>query len=78
MKIFHNDAPQSTIQDVNDVLQDSLGKSSNELFKSFDEVPIGAASLAQVHKATLHDGRIVAVKVQHKDIQEHVKVHSIA
>lgn len=36
-----------------------------ELFVEFDPEPLGVASLAQVHKAKLHDGRTVAVKIQH-------------
>ncbi|KAJ4939527.1 hypothetical protein JOQ06_028975 [Pogonophryne albipinna] len=41
----------------------------SELFLSFEEKPHGAASLAQVHKALLHDGRTVAIKVQHPKVQ---------
>ena len=44
----------------------------DDLFTSFEPRPLGAASLAQVHRATLKDGRVVAVKVQHPM----VKVHS--
>lgn len=40
-----------------------------ELFVSFEDTPLGAASLAQVHKAVLQDGRTVAVKVQHPKVQ---------
>lgn len=40
-----------------------------ELFISFEDAPLGAASLAQVHKAVLQDGRTVAVKVQHPKVQ---------
>jgi aarF domain-containing kinase len=36
-----------------------------EIFSHIDKEPLGAASLAQVHRATLKDGTVVAVKVQH-------------
>ncbi|XP_038599962.1 aarF domain-containing protein kinase 1 isoform X3 [Tachyglossus aculeatus] len=41
----------------------------SDLFLSFEDTPLGAASLAQVHKAVLHDGTTVAVKVQHPKVQ---------
>lgn len=41
----------------------------SELFVSFEDKPQGTASLAQVHKAVLHDGRTVAVKIQHPKVQ---------
>ncbi|XP_001630201.2 aarF domain-containing protein kinase 1 [Nematostella vectensis] len=74
MKVFHNEAPQSTIADIYRTLEEDLGVSPDEVFSRFDVVPIGCASLAQVHKAMLHDGRTVAIKVQHRDVQEHVTV----
>ena len=40
----------------------------------FDPEPLGAASLAQVHRATLRDGSVVAVKVQHVHVKEHTFV----
>ncbi|KAI4875435.1 hypothetical protein NFI96_005875 [Prochilodus magdalenae] len=51
--------------------QDAVGLDIllEQLFISFEEKPQGAASLAQVHKAVLPDGRTVAVKVQHPKVQ---------
>jgi len=47
-----------------------LGGTPEALFATFDPAPVASASLAQVHRATLADGRVVAVKVQHADIEE--------
>ena len=44
-----------------------------ELFAEWDDVPVASASIGQVHRARLHDGREVAVKVQHPGIQRAVE-----
>ena len=49
-----------------------LGKPVDELFGSFDEKALGSASIAQVHKATLKDGTVVAVKVRRPGVVETV------
>jgi aarF domain-containing kinase len=42
-----------------------------DIFKHIDEKPIGTASLAQCHRAILHDGTVVAVKIQHPSVKKH-------
>lgn len=51
------------------VVEDELGVRVSKAFKSFYRRPIGAASLGQVHKAAMRDGRLVAVKVQRPGIR---------
>jgi ubiquinone biosynthesis protein len=50
----------------------SLGRPCSELFRSFDEQPLAAASIAQVHCAVLPDGREVVVKVLRPGMREHI------
>lgn len=49
-----------------------FGQSLDELFVRFDEMPLAAASIAQVHTARLHDGREVVVKVVRPGIREQI------
>ncbi len=49
-----------------------LGKPVEELYASFDEKPLGSASIAQVHRAVLFDGTVVAVKVRRPGIVDTV------
>ena len=58
---------------IEPVLTEQLGKPLNEVFSSFDMTPIAAASIGQVHKATLIDGRVVAVKIRRPGIEKLVK-----
>ncbi|QQP37915.1 Uncharacterized protein FKW44_018354, partial [Caligus rogercresseyi] len=64
-------SPEMPLEDVFAVIKEDLGCDSNDLFISFDEKPLGTASLAQVHRANLKDGREVAVKVQHRYVKNH-------
>ncbi|NII10902.1 ubiquinone biosynthesis regulatory protein kinase UbiB [Oleiagrimonas sp. C23AA] len=45
------------------IIEAQLGAPVSELYASFDETPLASASIAQVHAATLHDGREVVIKV---------------
>ncbi|MFH3668861.1 AarF/UbiB family protein [Acinetobacter nosocomialis] len=53
-------------------IQDSLKADVNTLFARFDDQPLAAASIAQVHTAALHDGREVVVKVTRPDIRRQI------
>lgn len=51
------------------VVEEELGVRVSKAFRSFNQRPIGSASLGQVHKAALRDGRLVAVKVQRPGVR---------
>lgn len=66
MTILHSQAPTSSLEEVATVIREDLGREMMDLFKVFDPIPIGAASLAQVHRAILKEGQAeVAIKIQH-------------
>lgn len=57
----------------NKVLEQNLGPNWRDLFETFDEIPMAAASIGQVHSATLKkDGRRVAVKVQYPGVADSI------
>lgn len=57
---------------VQRIIEDELGVRLSAVFPTFDPEPVAAASLGQVHRATLRDGREVVVKVQRPGIREEV------
>lgn len=60
------------IETVYAQIEKYLGKPVNELYASFDEKPLGSASVAQVHRAELFDGTVVAVKVRRQGVVDTV------
>jgi predicted unusual protein kinase regulating ubiquinone biosynthesis (AarF/ABC1/UbiB family) len=60
--------PARPFDEIAGLIRAELGAGPDEAFRQFEREPIATASLAQVHAATLDDGRRVAVKVQHRDI----------
>lgn len=57
-------------QEVEDVLQTAYGCPWNKIFSEIEEIPLGSASIAQVHRAVLKNGAKVVVKVQRKGIYD--------
>ena len=60
-------------EEVRERIIDELGGTPEELYVEFDSTPLAAASLAQVHRARLHDGTPVAVKVQRPGIHDQLR-----
>jgi ubiquinone biosynthesis protein len=66
-------APPVPIDEIRAAIEDELGAPVGDLFATFDEVPVASASIGQVHRATLPDGQVVAVKVQRPGIEDVVE-----
>ena len=59
-------------EQVDAIVSGELGVRISKAFAEFESEPVGAASLAQVHRAYMRDGRAVVVKVQRPDIREQI------
>lgn len=71
---MQDNVPPRPFSEIEARIVKELGKRPDEAFARFNQVPLASASLGQVHEAILHDGRRVAVKVQHHGIEEVVRL----
>ncbi len=66
-------APNVAFKDMRKVIEEELEDPLKDVFAEFDEEPVAAASIGQVYRARLHDGREVAVKVQYPGVAAAVR-----
>ncbi|KAI9223736.1 ABC1 family-domain-containing protein [Blastocladiella britannica] len=74
LSVLQDRAPYHPFDEVCRVFQRELGGLPMDFFLEFDQEPMAAASLAQVHRAMTHDGRECAVKVQYEEVVRNFRV----
>lgn len=67
------DAPPMDPPLAREILEADLGRAVDEVFAEFVDEPVAAASIGQVHRAVLRDGREVAVKIQYPGVREAIR-----
>lgn len=70
---LQSEVPPVPFEAARQVVIDELGAPPEELYADFARTPLAAASLGQVYRATLHDGRDVVVKVQRPNLDSQVR-----
>ncbi len=71
---LQDQVPAIPFSEVRQIMEAELHAPLGKLYRRIEELPLGSASIAQVHKAEWHDGAVVVVKVQRPEVRETVKV----
>jgi ubiquinone biosynthesis protein len=69
-ELLQDSAPPVPMEALREQLEEDLGGPPEEIFAEFDTEPLAAASIAQVHRARLHDGAQVVVKIRRPGIKQ--------
>lgn len=73
LKKLQDKVPPFPDEEAKAIIKEELGKSTSELFQSFSDKPVACASIAQVYKATLPSGEIVAIKIRRPNIEKKIQ-----
>lgn len=74
LQVLQDQAKEESLQEIRKIIQSELGGNLDKFFVQFEPTPIAAASIGQVHRATLIDGRKVAIKIQRPGLESTIKM----
>ena len=73
LALLQDQVPPFPGEEARDIIEKALGEPVDTIFASFDTQPLASASIAQVHPATLHDGRQAVIKVVRPGIEKQLR-----
>ena len=71
---LQDEVPPFPFDEAKHIIEMELGGTLDDLFSSFDEIPLASASIGQVHRAVLNEGDVVAVKIQRPKVRKTIEV----